>query len=217
MPLRQWRGPDERDLFEDALDKGRRARRVAGPVDPHAVFRPGELPRVRRRGNTVGPAELLPDRLEQPRLQQESHRPKGQNVRIVVLERPGQHDCDLALRREAFLYRLFDDACRPGDAEVAPGLVRARGRQAGDVRLDERLDGLRREAADEDEREVARVGESRLVERQRRREIPLVHRCGCLRLPPEIVSAERGVDRLIEYDVGARHLVREQGPRLRRD
>ena len=109
-------------------------------------------------------------------------------MRIVVLERPGEDDRHLALRRDALLDRLLDDARRRRDAEVAPGLVRARRRQAGDVGFDERLDGLRREAADEDEREVARVGEARLVERQRLLEIPLVHRGGRLGLPPRDCS-----------------------------
>ena len=68
-----------------------------------------------------------------------------------------------------FSIGLLDDAGRRRDAEVAPGLVRVRRRQAGDVGFDQRLDRLGREAADEDEREVARVGEARLVERQRLR------------------------------------------------
>ena len=48
---------------------------------------------------------------------------------------------------------------------------------------------LGREAADEDEREVARVREARLVERQRLREVPLVHRGG-------VSGCRRGLFRL---------------------
>ncbi len=161
-------------------------------------------------GDAVGAAELLAQRLAQPRLQDERHRPQRQPVRFVVLERSGEDDRHLALRRDALLDGLFDDARRRRDAEVPPGFVRVRRRQAGDVGLDERLDRLEREAADEDEREVARVGEPRLVERQRLLEVPLVDRRRRFGLAPRVVLAERGVDRLVEDDLRARRLVREQ-------
>ena len=90
----------------------------------------GNFLHVRRRGDAVRPAEFLPDRVEQPRLQQQRHRPQRQPVRIVVLERPGQDDRDLALRRDALLDRLLDHAGRRRDAEVAPR-SRARAWPAG--------------------------------------------------------------------------------------
>ena len=216
-----WSGENRVDLT-DAISSKTRCTSVAVRAGSHVqsirtrYSRPGDLLRGRRGGDAVGAAELLPDRVEQPRLQHERHRPERQPVRIVVLERPGEDDRHLALRRDALLHRPFDDPGRRRDAEVPPGLVRVGRRQAREVGLDERLDGLRREAADEDEREVARVGEARLVERQRLREIPLVHGCRRLRLPPRAVLAEDGVDGLVEHDVRARHLVREQPLGLRR-
>src|SRR6185295_19666593 len=104
----------------------------------------------------------------------------------------------------ALLDGLLDDAGGRNDTEVTPCFACVGGREAGDVRLDERLDALRRKTADEDEGEVARVRESRLVERQRRRKIPPVHRRGRLGLPPEAVPAECGVDGLLEHEVRTR-------------
>ena len=59
--------------------------RVTGPLDAHGVLRPRLLVGIRRRLDAVGAAELLPDRVEQPRLQHHGHRPQRQDVRIVVL------------------------------------------------------------------------------------------------------------------------------------
>ena len=102
----------------------------------------------------------------------------------------------------------------PRSRHVSPA---ARRRQAGDVGLDERLDHVRREAADEDEREVARVGEARLVERHRLREVPLIDGRRRLRLTPPMIAAERGRQRPTEHDIRAGHLIREQPLSLRDD
>ena len=72
------------------------------------------------------------------------------------------------------------------------------GRQAREVGFDQRAHRLEREAADEDEREVAGVGEARLVERERLVEIPFRHRFRRLGLPPWMVAAQRRVERLVE-------------------
>ena len=174
------------------------------------------LVRLGRDLDAVGAAELLPDGVEQPRLQQQRHRPQRQQVPLVVLNGPEKTIATWLFGAMPFSNGLFDHAGRRGDAEVAPGLLRAGRRQAGDVGLDERLDRVGREAADEDEREVAGVGEARLVERQRLRQVPLVHRRRRLGLAPRAVAAERRVDRLVEHDVGAGELVGEQPARLRR-
>ena len=94
--------------------------------------------------------------------------------------------------------------------QIPPCLVRARRRQAGDVGLDQRLEGLRREAADEDEGEVAGVREARLVEGECSREIPLVHGRDGFGLPPRAVLADRRFDRLVEDGIRARQAVGQQ-------
>ena len=136
-------------------------------------------------------------------------------MRLVVLERPGEDDGHLALRRDALLDGLLDHAAGRCDAEVPPCLARAGGRKTREVGLDERLDGVGREAADEDEREGARVGEPCPVERHRLLEAPPVDGRGRLRLPPRAVPAERVGNRLLEHDAGARHLIGEEAPGLR--
>src|SRR5262245_66395665 len=112
-------------------------------------------------------------------------------MRIVVFEWSGKHKRYFAFRRDALFDHLLDDAGRRRDAEVAPGVVRVPRRKAGDVGFDQRTDRIGREAADEDEREVAGVREARLVECQRFPEIPLID--GCRRLGPQswTITAER--------------------------
>src|SRR5262245_284356 len=132
-------------------------------------------------------------------------------MRIVVFEWSGKHERYFAFRRDTLFDHLLDDAGRRRDAEVAPGLVPVRRRKAREVGFDQRTDRIGRETADEDEREVAGVREARLIERQRFLEIPLID--GCRRLGPQsrTVTTNRGEDRLVEQDLRARHLVREQG------
>ena len=91
---------------------------------------------------------------------------------------PVKHDRDLALRLDPLLDRLLDDAGRRSHADVLPRLLPADRRQGAEIALDQRLHRRQVEAADEDEREVAGVGEPVLVERQRLVEVPLVDAAG---------------------------------------
>src|SRR5258708_16837934 len=88
------------------------------------------------RGNAVGAAEVLADRLEQPGLEDFRHRAKGHAVLLCVLERPGEEDGGLALRLDAFLHALRDDAGRQTRADVLPGFRPMERRQAAEVPLD---------------------------------------------------------------------------------
>src|SRR5262249_40140446 len=151
--------------------------RIARPVDSHGILRPWKLLDVRIGRDAVGTAELLTDRVEQPRFQDSRHCPQRKRMWIVVFEWSGKHERYFAFWCDALFYSLLDDAGRRRDAKVAPGLVRLCRRQAGKVGFDQRTDLIGREAADEDEREIAGVRETRLVERQRFREIPLIDGC----------------------------------------
>ncbi len=206
----QRRALHERDLVEHALHERLDASRVARPRDAHAELRPGILLRQRFDLDAVGATELLPDRVEQPPLQHHGHGPQREQVRVVVGERPRKHDRHLTLRRDALLDGLLHDAGRRRDAEIAPRFTSLGRRQARDVGLDKWLHHVRREAADEDEGEVAGVGEPRLVERQRFRQVPLINGRGCFRLTPPVIAAERGIQCLAEHDIRTGHLIREQ-------
>src|SRR5215813_14484240 len=87
--------------------------------------------------------------------------------------------------------------------------------QTGDVGFYKWLEHLRSKAAHEDKREAARVREAGFVERHRLREVPLANGSQRLWLPAQTVPVEGSVQRLIEHDVRARHLIREEPLRLR--
>jgi len=90
-----------------------------------------------------------------------------------VLERPGEHDADLALGRVPLRDFLLHHARRRTDSNVSACFLPVEGRQAGKIPLDERFDRREVEAADKDEREVAGIAETLLVEAQRLIEIHL--------------------------------------------
>ena len=69
-------------------------------------------------------------------------------------------------------------------------------RQAGQITFDQRLHGREIEAPDEDEREVARIGEAVFVEGERFVEIHLIDARGGHRLRSEMVLAQCRVERL---------------------
>src|SRR5262249_45495053 len=148
---RQPSGLERRNLVEHSAYQRVSLRRIARPVDSDDILRPGKLLSVRIGRDAVGTAELLTDRIEQPRLQDPRTRPQRQFMPPVVFQWPGKHERYFAFRRYALFDRLLDDAGRQRDAEVAPGLVRMGRRQAGEVGFDHRTDRIGGEAADEDE------------------------------------------------------------------
>src|SRR6185436_15974636 len=81
------------------------------------------------------------------------------------------------LRLDPFLNSPLDDGRRRLNTNVFPRFLALQRRQRRDVTLDERLDHRLVKAANEEEREVTRVGETIFVEGQRLLEVPLVHRC----------------------------------------
>ena len=95
--------------------------------------------------------------------------------------------------------------------------LRRSGRQAAEIPLDQRLHRRQIEAADEDEREVARVGEAVLVERQRLVEVPLVDRRRRRHAPPRGGSgSERRSSASANANSGIARLVGQQRLHLRR-
>ena len=91
----------------------------------------------------------------------------------IAPERPGEDDGRQALGLDALLDRPLDDALRRRHPPVLPGLLAIEGRQGGQVAVDEGLDRRQVQVADEDEGEVARVGEPVAEEGQRFLEVHL--------------------------------------------
>src|SRR5437899_2034667 len=122
-------------------------------------------------------------------------------MHLVVLERPAEHDADLAPGGDAALHLLLDDARWRMYADVLRSLVPVKGRKAPQVALYERLHGCEIEAPDEDEGEAARIGEAILVEGERLVEAHLREACRRERLRPQVVLAQCGIEGLVEHRV----------------
>ena len=133
----------------------------------------------------------------------------------VALEWAGEHDADLALRRAALGHHAVDDARGRPDADVAPRFLALECGQAAEVALDERLDRRQIEAADEDEREVAGVGEAVLVERHRFLEAHLRDGVRGQRPRAQVILADRGGEGVLERRFGQRLPVGQRRGQLR--
>ena len=88
--------------------------------------------------------------------------------------------------------------------------------QAAQVLLDERLDRREIEAADENEREIARVREAVLVERQRLVQVHLRDLIRRHRPRAQVILRDGRVQRVFECGVGQRLAVRQRGGQLAR-
>ena len=179
--LGEYRPPDELDFVEHALHQGGGARRDRRSSRCARGTPAAGSCRARCRGDAVGAPELLPDVSSSRDCSTSVIARSASLCASSYSNGPEKTIADLALGGDALLDCLFDDSRRRCDAEVTPGLVCVRRRQARDVGLDQRLDGVRRETADEDEGEIARVGKTGLVEGQRLCEVPLVNGGGGLR------------------------------------
>ena len=88
--------------------------------------------------------------------------------------------------------------------------------QRAEIPLDERLHRRQIEAADEDEREVARIGEAILVERERLVEIHLIDHLRRHHARARVVLGQRRLQRLAEREFRRHRLLLEPGLQLRR-
>jgi hypothetical protein len=110
---------------------------------------------------------------------------------------------DAALRLVALGHRLRLHALRLVHADVAPLLLAVLGGQAGQIRLDERLELVLVDVAHEDEGEVAGVGEALLVDGERLVEVDLVDELGRHRLAAQVVLRHQHLHVLEEDLLGA--------------
>src|SRR5204863_3551160 len=110
----------------------------------------------------------------QPVLKNAGRRAEGDAMLWVVLHGTTEHDRDLTLRLDAFLYSLFNHTLRRAHADIFPGFLPANRRQRGEIAFDERLDRIQVEVAHEKEGEVARIRKSVLIERERFLQAPLI-------------------------------------------
>src|SRR5436190_240699 len=156
--------PELLDQLERGLDETLRSGRVAGERDRQAVLldRPFREPRL--HGHAVRSAKLLAQRAVQVAAERLAHRPDQHSMHLVVLKRSCERDADLALGLDALSHLLLDDAGRRMWADIPHGLLSVERRQARQIALHERPHRRDVEAADEDEREAARIGEAVLVE-----------------------------------------------------
>ena len=90
----------------------------------------GRLREARLDADAVGAAQILAQRPLQVASQRVGHRVRDHAVHLVVLERPAEHDADLAPGLDAALDLLLDDARRRTHADVLRRLVPVQRRQA---------------------------------------------------------------------------------------
>src|SRR6185369_6015073 len=143
------------------------------------VFRFGKLLITVSSSNTVRTAQLLANDLQQPCLQYFRHRPDRDSPLWLKHKRTSENNRRATLRFDPFLNLLLNNTFRQLHANILPRLFSFERRKRAKITLDERLHRRLVKTADKVEREVTRIRETILVERQRLVEIPLVNGCGC--------------------------------------
>jgi hypothetical protein len=120
-------------------------------------------------------------------LQHLCHCPEGHALRLVVLEWPAEHDRCKTLGLDALLDLLLNDSSSSSHADVLPRLLPMNGGQRAQISLDERLHRRQIKTSDEDECEVARIGETVLVEREGLFQIPFVYSSSGRQTPSQMI------------------------------
>src|SRR5206468_7749848 len=117
--------------------------------------------------DAVGAAQFLANRFTQPFLENLRHGSEGHALGFIILKRSAEDNGNLAFGLDAFLDRLLNHSLRRPDADIFPLFLPLQGWQRAKVSLNERLQCGEIEVADEEEREITRVGEAVFVKRER--------------------------------------------------
>ena len=145
-----------------------------------------------------------PKHASEPILQKHRQRSNLDTTQRLVAERPREREREDAGWQKPTLGgdRLLDDPLRWPNADVLRAFLSIERRQAAEISLDEWLQSRHIEAADEHEREVARVREAVLVERQRLFDINLADHLGREPAGAHVVLGKRVLHHtLVDLDV----------------